>query len=153
MKGSFMRFHTSTAAVITATLLAASACKKAPPPAEPLPPPPPPAAPVAVSSLDLGKAIGPDKRVTEAKSDFGPRDTVYASVGTTGTSSGATLTAKWTFQTGQVVDSTSQSIAPAGPATTEFHIMKKTAWPVGKYKVAIMLNGAPALDKEFEIKK
>ena len=148
-----MRFLASSTTVVAAALVAASACKKAPPPAEPAPPPPPPAEPLAVSSLDLGKAIGPDKKVTDSKSDFGPRDTIYAAVGTTGASTGSTLTAKWTFQTGQVVDSTSQSIAPAGPATTEFHIMKKTAWPVGKYKVTVMLNGAPAKDKDFEIKK
>jgi hypothetical protein len=146
-----MRLLNSSAAAIAAILLGASACKKAPPPAEPAPPPP--VAPLAVSSLDLGKAIGPDKRVVEAKLDFGPRDTVYASVGTTGASTSAMLTAKWTFQTGQTVDSTMQAIAPNGPAVTEFHIMKKSAWPVGKYKVAILLNGAPAMEKDFEVKK
>ncbi len=147
-----MRVFKYSAAAVAAILVGVAACKKAPPPAEPAPPPPPPA-PVAVASLDLGKAIGADKRVVEAKSDFGLRDTIYVSVGTTGVSTGATLTAKWTFQTGQTVDSTTQSIAPSGPATTEFHIMKKTAWPVGKYKVAILLNGAPAMDKDFEVKK
>ena len=133
-----------------AVLLATAACKKSPPPAEPLPPPP---APVAVSSLDLGKAVGTDKHVTNSESNFGVRDTIYASVGSTGASSGATLTAKWTFQGGQTVYSTSQTIAPTGPATTEFHITKASAWPVGKYKVWIILNGAPAKDKEFEIKR
>lgn len=135
---------------IPVLLFAASACKKAPPPAEPLPPAPPP---VAVSSLDLGKSIGTDKRVTTSDTYFGVRDTIYASVGTSGVSSGATLTAKWTHESGATVDSASQTIAPTGPAITEFHIMKATAWPVGKYKVSIMLNGAPARDKDFEIKR
>jgi hypothetical protein len=142
----------SSAATIAAIVLAASACKKSPPPPEPLPPTPPPP-PVAVASLDLGKAVGADKRVMDTKSDFGPRDTIYASVGTTGTSSAATLTAKWTFQTGQTVDSTTLSIAPSGPAVTEFHIIKPSAWPVGKYKVTILLNGVPAMDKDFEVKR
>src|SRR6185436_20086041 len=132
-------------------LIGAVACKKnEPPPPDPLPPPP---APLAVESLDLGKAIGSDKKVTNSTNDFGVRDTIYASVGTSGASSGSTLTAVWTFQTGQVVDSATQSIAPSGPATTEFHITKGSAWPVGKYKVAILLNGTPAKDKEFEIKR
>lgn len=148
-----MRLLNYSAATVAAMLLTASACKKAPPPPEPLPPTPPPAEPLAVSSLDLGRSIGPDKKVVDGTSDFHQRDTIYASVGTTGSSTGSTLTAKWTFQTGQVVDSSSQSIAPNGPAVTEFHIMKKTAWPVGKYKVVVMLNGAPAKDKDFEIKK
>lgn len=146
-----MRIFHRGAAALAPLLLAAVACKPTPQPAPP--PPPPPPAPVSVSALDLGKSISADKRVTEPLASFGLRDTIYASVSTSGVSSGATLMAKWTFQTGQTVDSTTQSIAPSGPATTEFHIMKKTAWPVGKYKVSIQLNGAPAMEKEFEIKK
>ena len=146
-----MRVLTHTRTTLALLLIGAVACKKEePPPPDPLPPPP---APLAVESLDLGKAIGTDKKVTNSTDDFGVRDTIYASVGTSGASSGSTLTAVWTFQTGQVVDSAAQSLAPTGPATTEFHIMKGSAWPVGKYKVVILLNGAPAKDKEFEIKR
>lgn len=126
--------------------------KKAPPPppvaVEPAPPPP-----VAMSTVDLGKAIGADKRVMVAGTVFGVRDTIYASIATTGVASSAVLTAKWTFQTGQLVDSSSRSIAPTGPATTEFHIVKKSAWPVGKYKVAVSLDGGLPVEKEFDVKK
>ncbi len=145
-----MHLLKSSAASLAVLVLAASACKKAPPPPDPLPPPP---APVAVSSLELGKSIGADKRITNSESNFGLRDTIYASVGTTGASSGATLTAKWTHESGQTVDSTTQTIAPTGPATTEFHIAKASAWPVGKYRVWILLNGSPTMDKEFEVKR
>jgi hypothetical protein len=128
-------------------------CKKKAPPApaavEPAPAPPP----VAMAAVDLGRAIGADKKVTAATTVFGVRDTIYASVSTTGVASSAVLTAKWTFQTGQLVDSTSQSIAPTGPATTEFHIAKASAWPAGKYKVAVSLNGGAPIEKEFEVKK
>lgn len=147
-----MRTKLGFAATLT-LVFALSSCKgKAEPPA---PPPPEPAAPapVAVTSIDLGKAIGADKRVPATMTSFGTRDTIYASVGTTGVSSGATLSARWTFQDGQLVDSTSISIAPTGPAQSEFHIAKKSAWPVGKYKVAILLNGAPAQEKEFDVKR
>ncbi len=47
----------------------------------------------------------------------------------------------------------SETIAPTGPAATEFHIAKKSPWPVGKYKVEIAVDGSPAGTKEFEIKK
>jgi len=136
---------------------AAGACKKAPPPApaptaaEPAPAPPAP--PVAVAGVSLGRAIDAAKGVAAPMTTFGVRDTVYASVATTGVSPAATLSAKWTFQTGQLVDSTSQKIAPTGPATTEFHISKKSAWPAGKYTVAITLDGGAPMVKEFEIKK
>ena len=147
-----MRIYNRSAATLAAFIVAVAACKKAPPP-QPAAEPPAPPPPVTVSTLELGKAIGPDGRVAAALTTFGLRDTIYASVGTTGVSTDATLTARWTFQTGQTVDSTSRSIAPTGPATTEFHIMKRSAWPVGKYKVAILLNGAPAMEKEFEVKR
>ncbi len=139
-------------AVLGLVVLAGGCKKKEPPPApvvvQPAPPPP-----VAVAGIEMGRAIGADKAVAAATTVFGTRDTIYASIGTTGVSQASTLTAKWTFQTGQTVDSSSVSIAPTGPATTEFHITKKSAWPVGKYKVAIQLDGQPAGEREFEVKK
>lgn len=149
---------TTRTLLLLGTALAATvtACKKAPPApapeaAQPAPPPPPP--PVAVAGVTLGKGVDATKAVTAPLTTFGVRDTIYASVATTGVSTAATLSAKWTFQTGQVVDTSSIAIAPTGPANTEFHIVKKSAWPVGKYKVAITLNGGPALEQEFEVKK
>ncbi len=136
------------AAVAAALSVSAISCKKAPPP----PPTAPPQAPVAVASVDLGKQLDPDKRVVQAMATFGTRDTIYASVATTGAATSAVLTAKWTFQTGQTVDSTTTTIAPTGPAQTEFHIVKASRWPAGKYKVAIWLDGQLAGEKEFEVK-
>jgi len=144
--------HARRWSMVVATLAgAAVACKKAPPP--PPAAPPPAAVPVSVSGVSLGKAVGADKSVAQAVTTFGTKDTIYASVATTGTSASATLTAVWTFQTGQVVKTDSQSIAPTGPAHTEFHISKPSGWPVGKYKVSISLNGAPAGGQDFEVKR
>jgi len=144
--------HARRWSMVVATLAgAAVACKKAPPP--PPAAPPPAAVPVSVSGVSLGKAVGADKSVAQAVTTFGTKDTIYASVATTGTSASATLTAVWTFQTGQVVKTDSQSIAPTGPAHTEFHISKPSGWPVGKYKVSVALNGAPAGAQDFEVKR
>jgi hypothetical protein len=137
---------------------AAPACKKAaPPPAAEQPPaaePAPPApTPFAVQGIETGKAIGADKKIATPSSTFGPRDTIYASVTTDGAAPSKTISAKWTFQDGQTVKADSQTIAPTGPAATEFHISKKSPWPVGKYKVEISVDGASAGAKEFEIKK
>ena len=46
-----------------------------------------------------------------------------------------------------------ESIAPTGPAVTEFHIAKPDGWPLGKYKVEILLNGQTAQTKDFTVKK
>jgi hypothetical protein len=132
------------------------ACKKkeAPaPPAEAAAPAPAPAPPAfAVQTIDVGKAIGADKRVSSPTATFGRRDTIYVSVATEGAAPSKTISAKWTFQDGQVVKEQSEAIAPTGPAATEFHISKPKPWPVGKYKVEIAVDGAAAGSKDFEIK-
>jgi len=136
--------------MVAALAGAAVACKKAPPP-------PPPAAPpvvaFSVTGVTLGKAVGADRSVAQPLTTFGPKDTIYASVATVGSTSSATMAALWTFQTGQTVFADTQAIAPQGPANTEFHISKPSGWPVGKYKVAISLDGAPAGAQDFEVKR
>jgi hypothetical protein len=132
----------------------ASCKKKEPPPppeaAAPAPAPAPPA--FAVQGIELGKSIDADKKVTAPATTFGRRDTIYASVATEGAAPSKAISAKWTFQDGQVVKEQSESIAPTGPAATEFHISKKGPWPVGKYKVEVSVDGASAGSKDFEIK-
>ena len=107
--------------------------------------------PVSVSAVQLGRSLGADGRVAAEASSFKQTDTIYAAVNTEGTSANAMLSAKWTFEDGQVVDTTSRAIAPTGPAATEFHISKRGRWPKGNYKVEIMLNGAPTASKDFKV--
>lgn len=147
-----MRSHRTLLAVALMAVPLVGACKKkeaAPPPAAAAPtPPPPPPAPTA--KVELGSASGPDGRVLAARTTFGTKDSIIASVYTENTTANSTLTAKWTFQTGQTVDSTAQAVAGA-PATTKFFIVKKSGWPVGKYKVDISLNGSPIASQDFEV--
>ncbi len=133
---------------VCVTLGLAACGKKA---AEP-PPAAAPAAVVSVTAVELGRNIGGDKRVTERVEEFKPNDVIYASVLTSGTSSNAMLKARWTYQDGQVVDESEQTIAPTGDATIEFHISKPNGWPAGKYKVEVSLNGVPTQSKDFEVK-
>jgi hypothetical protein len=143
------------AAGLGLAVLGMASCKKKepPPPPEAAAPAPAPAPPAfAVQGIELGKSIGADKKVTAPSTSFGRRDTIYASVATEGAAPSKTISAKWTFQDGQVVKEQSESIAPTGPAATEFHISKKGPWPVGKYKVEVTVDGASAGSKDFEIK-
>lgn len=116
---------------------------------------PAPAAPAAqgvgIASIDLGTAVGPDQKVTSPTTTFSAKDTIYAAVSTTGAAPSATLQAKWTYQDGQTVNDSSQTIAPNGPAVTTFHISKPDGWPPGHYKVEISLNGAAASSKDFTV--
>ena len=126
---------------------------QAPAPPPPVAAAPPPAAvPFRVSTIDLGSVIGADERITTPSSDFRPTDTIYASIATDGVSPSVTLTARWTYSDGQLVNESSRAIEPKGPTATEFHISKPDGWPAGHYKVEIRANGAPAGSREFEVK-
>jgi hypothetical protein len=118
-----------------------------PPPATTTPAP----ATVSVASVDLGTAVGADQRVSTPSTTFAPTDTIYAAVSTTGTAPNAVLSAKWTYQDGQTVNESSQTIAPNGPAVTSFHISKPDGWPAGSYKVEIMLDGRSVATKDFTV--
>jgi hypothetical protein len=135
------------------TLIGGCQAKESPAPPPPGGPPATvaPAASVRVTDISVGRAIGPDKRVTQTVSTFAPSDTIYASVATEGASTSATLTARWTYGDGQAVDETSQTIAPTGPAVTEFHLSKPDGWPKGNYQVEILVNGVSAGTRRFTV--
>jgi hypothetical protein len=144
--------------LILLALLPTLACRQAeqtttttPPPAPPVAAPSPAVLPFRVSGIELGKAVGADKRVTAPSSSFAPSDTIYASVVTEGASSAVTLVARWTYQDGQLVSEETQSIAPTGAAVTEFHIAKPDGWPAGGYQVEVIANGASAGKRAFQV--
>lgn len=150
-------FNTTTLIRVAALalLVTSVACKKKDAPIADTstiaPAPMPAPAALRVSGIETGKGLNADKTVKDDAHDFGVRDTIYVSVKTEGAGSG-TLGAKFTFQDGQTVEETSQSITPTGDAYSEFHIQKATAWPKGNYKVEVTLNGASAGTKDFTIK-
>ena len=106
-----------------------------------------------VAGVMIGKGIGENKLITEPTFQFAPSDTVYASVSTEGAPESAELTAVWRFQTGRTVDSSSQTIAPQGSETTEFHVSNPKGWPVGTYNVTIYADGDSVDSKNFVVKK
>jgi hypothetical protein len=110
-----------------------------------------PAAAFAVQSINLGSAVDAGKKVTVPTTTFKPTDTIYVSILSEGAAPSVTLATRWTFQDGQLVKEDSQTIAPSGPAATEFHISKSDGWPAGKYKVEVAANGKPAGSREFTV--
>ena len=105
-----------------------------------------------VTHIDVGRSVAADKTIAEKTDSFRPADTFYVSVKTDGSGPSATLTARWTYQDGQLVDESTQSIAPTGGAVaTEFHLAKPDGWPAGGYKVEVLLNGASAGTREFKV--
>lgn len=156
-----MQSHFLPAAGLLCGVLAVGGCSKRPapaPPADTTVVAPAPAQPttLSVGAVTLGKAIGADRQVTASDSVFGARDTIYATVATTGAPATATLTAVWSFVRGtqtRRVDSTSQTIAPTGPAVTEFHVSKPSGWPAGSYRVEIWADGKSVATRTFTVRK
>jgi hypothetical protein len=106
---------------------------------------------VRVSQIDMGRSLNADKTISDTSNSFKANDTIYASIATVGTAPTAALKARWTFQDGQVVNESTQTIAPTGDARTEFHISKPDGWPAGKYKLEVFLNDSSAATKDFEV--
>lgn len=106
---------------------------------------------VRVSQIDIGRSLNADKTINDNTDSFKPNDAIYASIATEGSAATATLKARWTYQDGQVVNETTQTIAPTGSARTEFHITKADGWPTGKYKLEAFLNGSSSGTKDFEV--
>ncbi len=143
-------------AAILASAVALTACKKAETPAPtptaaPVEPTPVPAPAVTVTDLSLGKSVGADKKVQTPTDTFSPKDTIFAAVSTDGSAPSSVIAVKWTFGDGQTVKEDSKTIAPTGPAVTEFSIQKPTGWPKGNYKVEVTVDGKPGPSKTFKV--
>ena len=101
-------------------LLTACGAKEEPAPApapEAAPAPAPAPAGVSAGSVSLGKAVGPDKKISTPADAFAKGDTIYVSVDTSGAGT-ANLKAKWTYhKDGKValVDEQTQPISPTLP--------------------------------------
>jgi len=120
---------------------------QSPPPATP-----PAAAPFRVTSIEVGNAVNEDKRVTSPSSVLSPDDTIYASVATDGAAESVQLTARWIYEDGQLVNETTQTIAPTGPAASEFHISQPGGLPPGRYQVEILADGRSVGTQQFEVR-
>jgi hypothetical protein len=110
----------------------------------------PPATSLIVSSVDLGNAVGADHKVTKPGTTFAKTDTIHASVATGG-SKASTVTARWTYQDGQVVHTEDKSV-PAGTQVTDFSISKPDGWPAGDYTLEVLVDGNVAQTKDFSVK-
>ena len=134
---------------------AAAPAPATPPAATPAPATAPAAATTTVASVVLGNALSADGKVTLPTTTFGTKDTIYAQVITmsTGAAGSVSVAAKWTYDQGQPVSQSTESVSTAsGTATTTFHISKPDGWPAGKYQVEITVDGKTAANAAFEIR-
>lgn len=137
-----------------------AATQPAPTPAlSPTPAPPEPtpasAATVSVTGLELGNAVGIDMRVAAPMTTFGRSDKIIAAVSMRASDAtvpvAGALTARWTFEDGQLVNLETREYGFTGTGVTNFEITKPDAWPVGGYAVEISMDGEVVERSEFEV--
>ncbi|PXV59010.1 hypothetical protein SAMN04487785_11772 [Dyella jiangningensis] len=110
---------------------------------------------IRVAAVTIGSQVDAGLAISKEQRQFAPEDkAIYASVATIGTSDNATLNAQWSYLEGkdETFSTTTESIATDGPAVTTFKVQNPNAWPKGKYKVVISLNGKPVASEGFEVR-
>ena len=126
-----------------------AAVEPAPAPAEPMPAP----APVSAMVVTVGNTAAADKSVA-AVGMFGVKDKIIVSVKTdAATAANAAIDAKLTYQDGQVAGQQTATVMAEDAGTTNVTFSNDKAWPVGKYKVDVTVNGQPVgMTQEIEVK-
>ena len=158
--------------VLVIALAALAACQRAPTPAAApataataAAPPASASAPAAATALptpglgsfrvvdvQLGAAVDASQQVTAAQDAFAPRDTIYASVLTSGTHEGLALSAKWTRADGTPIAVSQQALVPDAPLAVAFRIADPAVWPSGAYRVEIAANGQVLATRDFSVR-
>ena len=104
-----------------------------------------------VTTIQLGRAINPDKTVSDPTTRFKPTDTIYAAVLTDGSGSGK-VKVRWLYR-GRVVSEPEQDVSYQGPAATEFHIQNSGGFPPGEYSVEFFLDGKSIGSRAFRVER
>lgn len=106
----------------------------------------------SILSVKLGKAVDDQNEVIAEQDVFGPKDTIHAAVLTKGKHQGLRMSARWTTDDGRLVAESDQPLVPDSATVTTFRIAHPEGWPVGKYEVAIALDGQTMEKRAFEVR-
>jgi len=112
---------------------------------------PPPTTAFRLVAIDLGKALGADKRIAEPSTVFAPTDVVFAVVSTDGSGPSVRLRAAWTYPGGRLNVASERQIEPSGPTATEFRLSDPSGLPAGQYTLEIAANGQSLGVKQFTV--
>ncbi len=104
-----------------------------------------------IVSVLLGRTLDADQVVQADRDSFAPRDTIHASVLSTGAHEGLTLSAHWLAPDGATIADTAQVVAPTQPTATTFSLHNPQPWPPGDYKLELAVNEHVLQTREFHI--
>ena len=107
---------------------------------------------LSVIDVDMGRRLAADSTISDKTDDFATTDTVYASVHTSGTARNGTVTGRWTFQDGSVVDEKQNTVTTTGNARTVFRLGKSGNLSKGRYTLHLIIDGKEVRSKDIEVK-
>ena len=105
-----------------------------------------------IVSVLLGRTLDAEQVVQADRDSFSPRDTIHASVLSTGAHQGLTLSAHWLGPDGASIADTAQVVAPTQPTATTFSLHNPQPWPVGDYKLELAVNEHVLQTREFHVR-
>ena len=108
---------------------------------------------LTVVNVDLGKHLQADKDVSDDTDTFAKRDTVYASVLTSGIEpegQKSNIVGRWSFPDGTNVDEKAQGIAE-GSNRIAFFLTRPNGLVAGKYTFRVLVDDREVRSKEFTI--
>ena len=123
----------SKAVVLAAFALALAACRP----------------PLHVDTLQLGSKLNGDNTVATHTTRFKPDDRIFAAVLTDATGS-STITVRWTYS-GMIVGEETRKVTYKGAGATAFEFKSASEFPIGDYKVDVLVDGRPAASREFRV--
>jgi hypothetical protein len=105
--------------------------------------------PLHMSTLQLGSKLNGDNTVGTHTTRFKPDDKIYAAVLTDATGS-STIAARWIYN-GQMVSEEERKVRYKGAGATAFEFKSASAFPVGEYKVEILVDGQSVATRDFRV--
>lgn len=107
---------------------------------------------ISIIDVDMGRRLGPDKKITDATETFAPSDTIYASVHTSGVAKEGEIAARWTFPDGSDVSQRADSVAPDADGYLAFFITKPEGLAKGKYTFRVLVNDREVRSKDVTVR-
>jgi hypothetical protein len=107
---------------------------------------------ISGKTVALGRRVDANNRVTVVTTEFAPKDSVFASVHSTGDRT-MKLTARWTFQNGKVIAERSETISPKGDAAYVANIGNGPTGSVDTISVLVLVDSNEVQTKDFTVVK
>jgi hypothetical protein len=104
--------------------------------------------PLALTNIQVGRALNQDRSVSSITTLFKPTETVYVAV-QTGAGKGV-ISVKWKFGD-HLIDEPSKKVDYDGPASTEFHLQNSGGFPPGDYSVEVFIDGVSVGTRAFKV--